>query len=58
MLRGHTDLTSDVGVQPAEDDVAVGELAGLALAHDEVAYGVPHGRGLLPAHGIPVFLAG
>ncbi len=56
-LLKHTDLAGDVRVQPAEDDVAVGELARLALAHDELAY-VAHRRGLLPPHGVPVLLAG
>ena len=52
-----TDFTGDVRVQAAEDDVAVGELAGLTLANDELADGT-HGGGLLPPHGILVLLAG
>lgn len=57
VLRERTNLASDVGVQAGEDNVAVRKLGGLALAHDEVAKGA-HGRGLLPADGIAVFLAG
>lgn len=51
-----TYLAGDVRVQPAEDDVAVGEFASLALADDEFADG-PHGRSLLPPHRILVLLA-
>lgn len=52
----HTNVSSDVRVQPTEDDVAVGKLARLALAHYQFADG-PHGPGLLPSDGILVLLA-
>lgn len=51
-----TNLAGNVRVKTAEHNVAVAELRGLALADDEVGDGA-HGRGLLPPHGIAVFLA-
>lgn len=55
--KGRTNVASDIRVETAEDDVAVGKLRGLALAHDEVADGA-HGGGLLPFRGVAVLLAG
>lgn len=51
-----TYLARNVRVQPAEDDVAVCEFTGLALADDELADSA-HGGRLLPPYGILIFLA-
>jgi hypothetical protein len=51
------DVAGDVRVESAEDDVAVREEGGLALADNEVAYLRRYGRGLLPSYRIAVFLA-
>jgi hypothetical protein len=45
-----------VGVQATEDDIAVFELARLALLDDQIA-NIPHWGGLLPLDGITVLLA-
>lgn len=54
--RGLTNLASDVRVQPAENDIAVGELGHLALPHNQLAR-IADGRGLLPADGILILLS-
>jgi hypothetical protein len=52
-----TGLAGDVTVQSGEDKVTVLELLGRALAQNEVAQLLRHGRGLLPADGILVLLS-
>lgn len=51
-----TDFPCYARVQAAEDDIAITELARLALLDDQIAHGA-HGRGLLPLDGIAVLLA-
>ncbi len=51
-----TNVAGHVRVEAGKDDVAVGKLAGLALAHHHVG-DLAHGRGLLPADGVLVGLA-
>jgi hypothetical protein len=53
-----TNLSSNVRIQPAENNVAVLELRGLALADNHLGDVLADGRGLLPPHGIAVLLAG
>lgn len=52
-----TNFTCHIRVQTAKDNVALQELAGLALLHDQVG-DLAHGGGLLPPHGILVLLSG
>ena len=54
---GLTNVARDTRIQPAEHDIAVGELARLALLDDKLAR-VADGRRLLPLHGVLVLLAG
>lgn len=56
-LFKHTYFACDITVQSGEDDVAILEVLGLALPHDEIAELLGHGRGLLPLHCLPVRLA-
>lgn len=51
-------VTGDVAVEAAEDNVAVGELAGLAVANDQVADIGSDGLCLLPPDSIAVLLPG
>ena len=51
------DLAGDIAVEATEDNIAVGELAGLALTHNELSDLRKHGLRLLPPHGIAILLA-
>lgn len=57
VLELFLDLAGDVAVEAAKHNIAVCELAGLALAHDEVADFGRDGTRLLPSYGITVLLA-
>ena len=52
------DVTGHIAVETAEDDVTVGELGSLALAHNQVANLGGDGARLLPSDGVTVLLAG
>lgn len=52
-----TNIARDIGIESAEDHIAVLKLLRAALPHDHVG-DVANGRGLLPSHGVLVLLAG
>lgn len=51
-----TDFTSNIRIQPTEDNITLLEVLRLALLHDNLG-DVAHGGSLLPAHGVLVLLA-